>query len=418
MRVLWFTNTSCNASEYLGEGPVGGGWLRALDHALQQKVELHVAFYHPKARETFKYKSGTYYPISKGNWKVKAILGIFWRQTTNTQDQEKYLQIIDNVKPDIIHIHGTENAFGCIIPLAKVPVVVSIQGCMTVYHHKFLSGYSLRELSISILYRGRGIRQFIRNRSFNRAYRDFAKLKNREQQNLKPSKHIIGRTNWDRRIASILAPTSSYYHGDEMLREVFYTNTWTSGGQDKFIIHSTTSNSAYKGFETICETLYILRVERKLDIIWQVAGLKPGDSIVEVTKFKLGSKYPWTGLTFLGSLDETKLVESMCKASIYVSPSHIENSPNSLCEAMILGMPCIATYAGGTSSIIEDGKEGILVQDGDPWAMAGSILELHKNPSLALQYGRKARERALRRHDRERVVDSYIDIYKTICNDK
>ncbi len=416
MKVLWFANTSCNASEYLGEGPIGGGWLKALDQALQQQVELHVAFYHPKAREIFIYKSGTYYPISKGNWKVKAILGIFWRQTTNTQDLDKYLQIIESVKPDIIHIHGTENAFGCIIPLTDRPVVVSIQGCMTVYHHKFLSGYSLKELSISIFYRGRGLRQFIRNRSFNRAYRDFAKLKNREQQNLKPSKHIIGRTNWDRRISSILAPSSSYYHGDEMLRDAFYTNVWELGRHDELILHTTTSNSTYKGFETICQTLYILRVEKRLDVIWQVAGLKPDDSIVKVTKFKLGSKYPRTGIVFLGSLGETELVESMFKASIYVSPSHIENSPNSLCEAMILGMPCIATYAGGTSSLLEDGKEGILVQDGDPWAMAGSIIELHKNSFLASQYGKNARERALKRHDRGRIVDSYINIYKSICN--
>ncbi len=415
MKVLWFTNTPCNASEYLGEGPIGGGWLKALDLALQEELELHIAFYHPKVRTVFKYISSTYHPISKGNWKLKALTGIFWRKTTTTQDQAKYLQLIESVKPDIIHIHGTENPFGCIIPLVKVPVVVSIQGCMTVYHHKFLSGFSLKDLRISIIYRGKGLRQFIRNRSFNRAYRDFAQLKKREQQNLKLTKHIIGRTNWDRRITSILAPDSHYYHGDEMLRDIFYSSEWKPAQNDKLIIHSTTSNSAYKGFETICETLYFLCTERKMRVIWQIAGLRPSDSIVKVTKMKLGQRYPSAALLFLGSMDEKVLVESMCNANIYVSPSHIENSPNSLCEAMILGMPCIATCVGGTSSLIEDGKEGILVQDGDPWAMAGAIMEMTNNSNIASQYGKCARERALRRHDRESIVRSYIDIYKTIC---
>ena len=50
----------------------------------------------------------------------------------------------------------------------------------------------------------------------------------------------------------------------------------------------------------------------------------------------------------------------MLKSDIFVSASHIENSPNNVAEAMILGMPCIATFAGGTSSYIEDNKNGIL----------------------------------------------------------
>lgn len=41
-------------------------------------------------------------------------------------------------------------------------------------------------------------------------------------------------------------------------------------------------------------------------------------------------------------------------------PSHIENSPNNLCEAMILGMPCIATDAGGTSTLLSNMKDGLL----------------------------------------------------------
>lgn len=98
-------------------------------------------------------------------------------------------------------------------------------------------------------------------------------------------------------------------------------------------------------------------------------------------------------------------------------PSHIENSPNNLCEAMIIGVPCVATYAGGTPSILENNIEGILVQDGDPWAMAGAILELAESPDIAVQFGNKAREKALKRHDRGRIINDLMNVYNNIINE-
>jgi glycosyltransferase involved in cell wall biosynthesis len=101
---------------------------------------------------------------------------------------------------------------------------------------------------------------------------------------------------------------------------------------------------------------------------------------------------------------------------MYVMASHIENSSNSLCEAMILGMPCIATYAGGTASLLKDNEDGILIQDGDPWSLSGAILELYNNPQKAVDYGKNARNKALIRHDKERIATDLLAIYRTISN--
>ena len=83
---------------------------------------------------------------------------------------------------------------------------------------------------------------------------------------------------------------------------------------------------------------------------------------------------------------------------------------------MILGMPCVATFVGGTGSILKDGEEGILVQDGDPWAMAGAIVELKNNPQKAVEHGQTARARALKRHDKVTVVKDLIKVYETIIH--
>ena len=96
--------------------------------------------------------------------------------------------------------------------------------------------------------------------------------------------------------------------------------------------------------------------------------------------------------------------------------SHIENSPNSVCEAMLVGVPTIASFAGGTSSIIKDGEEGILVQDGDPYVLAGSIVHLVQNPDLAMFYSNNAKCRALQRHNPENVYKELLSGYTSILS--
>jgi len=118
----------------------------------------------------------------------------------------------------------------------------------------------------------------------------------------------------------------------------------------------------------------------------------------------------------MGSLAAEDLAEELTKSTIYIHPSHIENSPNSVCEAMLTGMPVIATLAGGIPSIVDNLKEGILVQDGDPYALAGAIVELLKDPGQARKLGETAREKALSRHRPENIINQLTGIYSRILN--
>ncbi len=100
---------------------------------------------------------------------------------------------------------------------------------------------------------------------------------------------------------------------------------------------------------------------------------------------------------------------------MYVHPSYIENSPNSVCEAMLLGMPTIVASSGGCSSIIENRKEGLLVNTGEPFDITGAILDLHENTELAKELGINARRKALRKYiDPDKIVNELIEVYKSI----
>lgn len=413
MRVLWFSNTPCNAVEYFNKELKGtGGWLKALDEELQNQVDLHIAFHNGYDDiSTFKYKNTTYHPIKIYKNKFHKYWSIFMNKVIDDEFKDEYLKIINEVKPDIIHIHGTENPFGCIIDEVDIPVVISIQGILTVYFHKYCSGIEKQYLSVS-----KRKKVFFRE-NFKKNYLKMKKMVEIERENLLKCKYIFGRTDWDKRITRILAPDSIYYNCDEMLRETLYYNKWEYSQNNFFKIFTTNSNNYYKGLETICESLYLLNKVYK-NFTWHVAGIKNNDLIVKVVKKKLGSKYPKDNLILLGNLNEHDLIEELLNSNVYVMPSHIENSPNNLCEAMILGIPCISTFVGGVGSLITDHYDGILIQDGDPYAMAGAILELANNPEKSIKLGQNARETALKRHDKNRIVNELINNYNQIINNK
>jgi glycosyltransferase involved in cell wall biosynthesis len=114
-------------------------------------------------------------------------------------------------------------------------------------------------------------------------------------------------------------------------------------------------------------------------------------------------------------LDQETLTHLLVSSDVYCQTSHIENSPNSLCEAMLIGLPCVASAVGGTSSLLQNAKEGLLVQDGDQFALAGAIKALYSDIKLAVTYGTAARNRALKRHKPEDVLQTVLELYHSLA---
>ena len=414
MKVLWFSNSPAAAYEQTIKGT--GGWMATLDKAMQVKVELHVAYFYPYKQSPFKSGATTYHPIYTGNILMSALkrrVGL----DTGRSFLNDCLQVIEQVKPDIIHIHGSENTFIEVAKYTDTPLALSIQGNLSVCAHKFLCGFhgeflnaKRGELTLKSLLLGR--------RSYKDGKKDLERGALREQKYMPYVRHIIGRTDWDYRISRILAPESHYYVGNEILRDLFYERVWNNCyNSGKLILHTTNGDNYYKGFETLCHCLHLLN-GLGIDVEWRVAGVSPESKINQITKRYLKGCYPEKGLVLMGSLGQDQLVDSLLSSHLYVMPSHIENSPNNLCEAMMLGLPCIATHAGGTASILRNGEEGLIIQDGDPWVMAGAIMELVSQPKQMVQFGQKARATAMKRHDRSKIVEQLIDTYHLIIREE
>lgn len=403
MRVLWFTNTPAAGDEFISSNGTGG-WLKSLDKAIQDKVELHVVFDNHRYPDEFVVGKTTYHQIAPHD-KMSLVIRLLKQKHGKNPDLPHYLDLINKIKPDIIHIHGTEMAWIELAKYTDVPVVLSVQAILTVMNFKYFSGITRKDLSF--------------NSKYLSNYKIYQKSGVRERENLQYVKYVLGRTDWDRRCYSILAPHARYYICNEILREGFYNNQWKEPNytDNKIIVHTTTGRLLFKGLETICKA--VSELERiGVDIEWRVAGIAENDEIVTAVRHRMGARFPQKGLALLGPLDEKVLIEKMLEAHIYVNASHQDNSPNSLCEATLLGMPCVATFAGGSSTILKDGVTGILVQDGDPWALAGAVLELSRNRDLALKYAIAARSEAVNRHSINDIVSNLTFIYQEIINEK
>lgn len=414
MKILWFANTPCGSSGKLDPNLNIGGWLNSLEEELvmSENVELSICFYWNEKLDSFKFKKTIYYPIFRtGNGsKSRRLINRALNVNNDKNEIQQLLKVIELVKPDVIHVHGTEYNFGLIQAHTNIPIVISIQGIISPYREKYFSGIPF----LAAIWH-EGLMAKLLFLSVIVWYNEMKRSGLRERTILSQARFIIGRTDWDRRVTRVLAPKSRYFIGNEMLRSTFYENQWNKNQFGNPIqIVTIMSGGLYKGLETIVKTATILKEYNIKDFDWTIIGQDEKSDLVKIVKGWLKTDFKSIDVRLVGNKNEKELVELLLKSDIYCQVSHIENSPNSLCEAMLLGMPIIASFAGGTDSILESRKEGLLVQDGDSYSLAGAILEMGEDYNKAAEMGRLARVRALERHNKELILNEILTIYNSI----
>jgi glycosyltransferase involved in cell wall biosynthesis len=117
---------------------------------------------------------------------------------------------------------------------------------------------------------------------------------------------------------------------------------------------------------------------------------------------------------FIGTLSEERMVEEYRNAHVFICPSSIENSPNSLGEAQIIGTPCVASFVGGVPDMIKDGETGLLYRFEEYAMLANNILRIFRDNSLAADLSEKCMKAAELRHDRDAIKSQIIEIYTQI----
>lgn len=419
MKILWFANSPCGSIRRFNNKLCGGGWLNSLESVIKKypNIHLNVAFLSPSQEMPFEFDDVSYYPIYVPFSKSK--IGRVFARYCSVQSLDKtllplMLDVVKSVKPDLIHIHGTEERFGLIREYVKdIPIVFSIQGLVSPTKEKYFSGFPK-----NFIRKNESLVDKLKAVSELKLYKVFKVRVQREQKYLRKAQYVIGRTFWDKAITGLFNPNRQYFVGDEILRKEFYDAGWKKENwSSPLVLVSTISPGPYKGIETLLKTASILKHNSRFPFVWKVIGLSNSDKWVKMAVKLTGISPDSCKVELCGRMTSERMAPLMQQCDIYSHVSHIENSPNSVCEAMLLGMPVIATYVGGTPSMLDNQKEGMLVQDGDPYSLASTINWLHGHFSEARVMGNNARTRALLRHDPKRIGDELVNTYSYIIYD-
>jgi glycosyltransferase involved in cell wall biosynthesis len=99
-----------------------------------------------------------------------------------------------------------------------------------------------------------------------------------------------------------------------------------------------------------------------------------------------------------------------------VLPSSNEGTPVSAIEALAAGRPVVATRVGGVPDVVQEGKDGFLVEPGATDDLADRLAQLARDPQLRERMGKAGRERVLPRYAVDRLVDDVDRLYRALLS--
>ena len=397
----------------------GGGWLSGLlEQIINTSNDIVLCYPEFDKRETVSGKKNqiSFYGVpidaKKNRLGTCAIDSI----------KNEFKKILEKEKPDVIHIHGTEFQFAYAMALAADDVgviervAVSIQGMTSVYAHHFF-GNLPRNYTPS-----RTLKEWIIKDGAKDRYNAFVRRGKYETETIKLVKNILGRTRWDYINCLKINPDMNYYKANETLRNSFYSSVWNYESCVKHTIFVSQAGTILKSFHMVLDAITIVK-KFYPNVQVKVAGPRiegnrlKGNSYGLFIKNKIQSLELENNVEFLGPQNEIQMKEHMLKSNVFVSASSIENSPNSLGEAMLLGMPCISSDVGGVSDLMQHNEEGYIYPADAPEMLAYYIIKVFEDGKTAEKYGKKARVHAMDTHNPQQNWNDLWKIYSKLMEE-
>lgn len=425
MKVLWLCNIMLPViAEHLGL-PASNkeGWLSGLIDKLGREEESDIVL-------------GVCFPVSGkeirgtlfyGKGKQLSYFG-FPERTERPEcyerETEQYLKrILEEFAPDVVHCFGTEYPHTLAMTRAfhrPERTLIGIQGLCFVYADHYMADLPERIQRRTLL------RDYLRQDNLLMQQKKYRMRGGFEQEALKNTAHVTGRTDWDRLWTEKINPSVRYHFMNETLRSPFYQAVWKREACRKYSIFLSQGNYPIKGLHYMLQAMpEILKQYREAhlyvagDEITRFGTLKEKIKISNYGKYLLeliGRYHLEHAVTFCGRLNVQEMLEQFLASHVFVSPSSIENSPNSVGEAMLLGMPVVSSDVGGVHNMLTDQKEGFLYEAADVHALAEHICFIfeEKNQQAVCEMGLRAREHALKTHDPEENYRRLTEIYHEI----
>lgn len=417
MKVLWVTPVAPLAvCSRLGLTPnYGGSWIHALLDVVgaERDLELAVVWAQRGRPDTLKFAAGgvTYFVTpepgrfaarSQAMLRLNDEMALALGFDNDRRALRATAAAIDEFTPDVVQVFGTESRHALVAPLVRPPVVVWLQGVLNIYRHHFFGTMRAAE-------------RFRQPRMMWNYYRMLAAAA-REREIFRRCRWFMGRTAWDAAQQASRQPRGRYFAVQECMRREFYdAKPWRLEETSTGTVFTTTSASLLKGTDVLLQAIATLAARHR-HVRLRVAGVFQATNPVSRRLVRIANHLGLLDrIEFLGQLGPAGLVRELRRARLFVLPSFIENSPNSLAEAQMVGVPCVATSVGGVPEMVIDEQTGLLCPPGNSDAMARQMERILADDRLAVRLASASRTVAHERHSRPRIVEALLGSYRDIC---
>jgi len=297
-------------------------------------------------------------------------------------------RMLQKIKPDLVHGIGTEHIWPYIAVTSSFPSVVTVHGVVSEIVRKVPPPFFSQK-------------------------RLFAWL---ERWVMLRTKHLIAISPYVERTLGSCTSASIYYVENPVSEVFFQSKSKPEMGECILFVGSIERR---KGLDVLIDAFGRLHrgkvaTAQELVIVGPTVEQAYADSLrPRIETFGLGRKIRFSGFLFPDAL--TKIYS---RASFLVLPSIEETSPMCVAEAMAAGLPIVATKAGGTPSMVEDGMNGFLVEPGDAHGLAKRMETLLNSPELRVRMGRRSRDIAIQRWQPAHVAEKTVQVYQKILESK
>lgn len=342
----------------------------------------------------------------------------------NCNKKDYWQEVLFDFKPDVIHIFGTETDKSRLLvqKYQKYPIIISLQGILTEYQRHYYGGVELSDML-----RNTTLIDIVRPIGFFRGRRDFIHRSAIEKELLNSVKYVEGRSTWDRVSALRINPKLKYYYCPRLIRKPFYEKDWDYESISPHSVFVHQGTYPIKGLHFVLEAVYLLK-KTYPDIKLYIAGVNlyedngikgylKQNGYIKYIKSLMKRFDLYENIVFTGYLSAESLAEYLRRMNVVVIPSAIENAPNSLVEAQIVGTPVIASFVGGNMDLLTHNKGGFLYCYNEPNMLSEYIREVFDNKGKAIEFSKYSKSVALKRHDPEALESMLLNIYYSILRD-
>lgn len=399
MRVLWVTNIVFPEALNKPTNTFGGGWMTSLIDLVKDDVDLGVVSQYSNSLS--KKVNGVDYYLIK-DWK------------------SEIHNVINDFKPDLIHIHGSEYPHSLIVKknAGCIPCVCSVQGLIGVY-----ARYSLGGLSCADILKNTSIKDVLRKSGPYLIKSSQRKRGVSESKLFTDLKYAIGRTEWDKEHVLTFNPNIKYFYCSESLRECFYDGIWNLEKANTQTLFCCNSSVPLKGVHQIVKAMAIV-VKQFPDVRLRVAGKNILGNLSLRDRLRMSGYDRYlrhliyslkleNNVSFLGTLSAEGIKNELLHCNTFILGSSIENSPNSLAEAQMLGVPVIASNVGGVQTMMGNKFMQYTYRFEEYEMLAHLIMRNFENKEWG-DYSRTISEMAHHRHNKSKIKSDLLGVYKSI----